>query len=154
MSKISEKQKLLTQLEKQLLALQEEISELQDSNPLYKETWNKLKSEKESLQVLLNKSNMFVFQDFVEIHYKWGGIDEYPEVISYKFFCNDLVSLFLEKTIIGYQTLDQIFDIEEEQIIKAKKNLDVLDQKVKTFNNKVKKAFKEFQEEQLNELLF
>lgn len=154
MSKISEKQKLLNQLEKQLAALHDEISNLQESNPLYKETWDRLVKERENLIVSTNKVESFVFHDFVEIHYKWQGINLYPKIVSHKFLCTEQIAEFLERAITDYRTLDLIFDVDDENSAKIWKALEMIDKKVCTFNNKVQKAFREFQEDQLNELLF
>jgi chromosome segregation ATPase len=153
MSKISEKQKLLNQLEKQLAELHKEINTLQELNPQYKEMLDRLSMEREELLKTLNKQENITLFSFIEMDYKWQGVDLYPKILSYRFLVDDKVGNFLEKTIVDYHNLEQIFDINDEKIPKILKHFELMDKKVVAFNKKVKKALKELEEDQFGDLL-
>ena len=85
MISISQKQKELSKLQQQMLTLQQELEDLENQNPAYKKRCDELVKERITLVNSINEIRRATIKSFIEIEYRWRGIKQTPEIISYKF---------------------------------------------------------------------
>lgn len=149
---ISQKQKELTKLQEQMLALQKELIELENQNPAYKKRCDELNNERSQILSVLATTYSITVKSLVEINYKWRGVKQTPEIVSYKFLLEPKTNEFLEKAIVDYNNLDSIFNSRIQEAKEACLKLDELDKKIIKFNNKVTSSYKQFKEDYLKTL--
>lgn len=152
MISISQKQKELSKLQQQMLALQQELEDLENQNPAYKKRCDELVKERLALVNSINKTRQATIKSFIEIEYRWRGIKQTPEIVSYKFLLDPKLNNFLKETIVDYNNLDTIFNFDMPDIRSSCSILDDIDKKVMKFNHKVTSSYNQFKEEYLKTL--
>lgn len=152
MISISQKQKELSKLQQQMLALQQELEDLENQNPAYKKRCDELVKERSNLVNSINQVRRATIKSFIEIEYRWRGIKQTPEIVSYKFLLDSSLNDFLKETIVDYNNLDTIFNFDMPDIKSSCSILDDIDKKVMKFNHKVNNSYNQFKEEYLKTL--
>lgn len=154
MSNISEKQKELELLKKQMESLQQDLQVLEEKNPEYKKTFEGLRFHREEIEQFTQKVEKVTFPNFIEFECKWGGIGYCPEIMDSKFLCENSLKEYFQVLFFEYGEIDSIFEFNIPEINIVLNKFENYDQEVEDFNKKVNKAFDKFQEEQLKTLLF
>ena len=144
---IIQKRKQLEELSAQLALIQREVHELESNNPEFTTRIKELEQNKKKIFDDLKSPIVINFENFLEITCIWEGVEEWPQIIDWKFKFDNELNQFLEKTLINDEQIALLFETKHKKVKELHCILSKIDKQVQKHNEDVEKIFKESQDE-------
>ena len=146
---ILQKRQQLEELSAKLASIQQEVCELESNNPEFAIRIKDLEQNKKTIVNELTSPIFVNFENFGQITCLWKGIEEWPQIIDWKFNFDDELNRFLEKILINNEQIALLFETKHKKLKELDCVLSKLDKRVQKHNEDVKKIFEESQDETL-----